>query len=98
MGQGPETLVAVDRIKLVNPDTSALQKQQDGLIYSRNDVEALDANVRLRSGFLENSNVNAVGELTSIVALARQFEMQIKMMQTVAENAESSARVLQVQV
>ncbi len=98
LGQGPETLVAVDRIKLVNPDTSALQKQQDGLIYSRNDVEALDANVRLRSGFLENSNVNAVGELTSIVALARQFEMQIKMMQTVAENAESSARVLQVQV
>ncbi|HCX27309.1 MAG TPA: flagellar biosynthesis protein FlgF, partial [Cellvibrionales bacterium] len=33
LGQGPETLVAVDRIKLVNPDTSALQKQQDGLIY-----------------------------------------------------------------
>ena len=98
LGQGPETLVVVDRIKLVNPATADLSKQQDGMIYSANGIEPVAADVRLRTGFLENSNVSAVNELTSIVSLARQFEMQIKMMQTVSENAQSSARILQVQV
>ncbi len=32
MGQGPETLAIVDRIKLVNPDVSLLQKGPDGLL------------------------------------------------------------------
>ena len=98
LGQGPETLVAVDRIRLVNPDVANLRKEGDGLIYSVEGTEKLDPSVRLAKGFLESSNVSAVEELMSVTSLARQFEMQIKMMQTVAENAESSARVLQVQV
>lgn len=98
LGQGPETLVIVDRIKLVNPEQADLAKREDGIIYSANGIEPVDPDVRLRTGFLENSNVNAVEELTQIVSLARQFEMQIKMMQTVSDNAQSSARILQVQV
>ena len=98
IGQGPETLVVVDRIKLVNPAVADLAKRTDGLLYSANGIEPVAADVRLRTGFLENSNVNAVSELTSIISLARQFEMQIKMMQTVSQNAESSSRILQVQV
>lgn len=98
IGQGPETLVVVDRIKLVNPEVASLAKRSDGLIYSENGIEPVAADVRVRTGFLENSNVNAVSELTSIISLARQFEMQIKMMQTVSQNAESSSRILQVQV
>ena len=102
LGQGPEALVVVDRLKLVNPDSALLTKQDDGLIHSSNDIEDLDPNVRcgLRTSglFLESSNVSAVGELTAIMSLARQFEMQIKMMQTVSENAETSNRILQVQL
>ena len=98
LGQGPEALVVVDRLKLVNPDSALLTKQDDGLIHSSNDIEDLDPNIRVQAGFLESSNVSAVGELTAIMSLARQFEMQIKMMQTVSENAQSSARILQVQV
>ncbi len=98
IAQGPETLVVVDRIKLVNPERADVEKRQDGLIYSKNGIEPVDADIRVRTGFLESSNVNAVSELTSIISLARQFETQIKMMQTISENAESSARILQVQV
>ena len=98
LGQGPEALVVVDRLKLVNPDSALLIKQDDGLIHSRNNIESLDPNVRVQAGFLESSNVSAVGELTAIMSLARQFEMQIKIMQTVSENAETSNRILQVQL
>ena len=68
------------------------------MIYSKSEANDTDASVRVRSGFLESSNVNAVGELTAIMSLARQFEMQIKMMNTVAENADASNRILRVQV
>ena len=98
LGQGPETLVEVDRIKLVNPDLKDLTKGVDGLFRSSNPVEVVDPNIVVSTGFLEGSNVNAVDELASIVSLSRQFEMQIKMMQTIGENSEASSRLLQVQV
>jgi len=98
LGQGPEALVVVDRLKLVNPSLSQLKKLDDGLIHSMNGSEILDPNIRVQAGFLESSNVSAVSELTAIMSLARQFEMQIKMMQTVSENAETSNRILQVQL
>ncbi|MOA59089.1 Flagellar basal-body rod protein FlgF [compost metagenome] len=54
-----------------------------------------DANVQVVSGFIEASNVNAVEEMTSVLALARQFELHIKMMTTAKEGDEAMARVLQ---
>ena len=58
-------------------------------------VEA-DAAVRVTSGFLEASNVNAVAEMTSMLALSRQFELHIKMMHTAEEDGAAAARVLQI--
>ena len=52
--------------------------------------------IQLSSGFLETSNVNAVSEMTEILALSRQFELQVKMMKTAEENDQTSARLLQV--
>ena len=98
LGQGPEALVEVDRIKLVNPADTALAKQPDGLIYSATGREPVDAAVRIRQGFTEASNVNAVEELTNVVTLARQFELQVKMMQTFGDMQDSSAQLLRVQV
>lgn len=98
LGQGPETLVELDRIKLVNPDTSTLQKRPDGLIYSTEATVAVDPSVRVRKGFTEGSNVNTVNELTEVVGLARQFELQVKLMQTFGEMEDASSRLLQVQV
>ena len=51
--------------------------------------------VLFRSCFLEGSNVNAVNEMTEILALPRQYEMLVKMMTNAQENSESSARLLQ---
>jgi flagellar basal-body rod protein FlgF len=97
LGEDPNVVVTVDRLKLVNPDPKQLEKGTDGLIRlkSGEPVEA-DAAVRVTSGFLEASNVNAVAEMTSVLALARQFELHVKMMRTAEEDAAAMARVLQL--
>lgn len=99
LGEGAEAVAQIDRIKLVNPPLDTIKKSEDGLIRvpgAEEEVPA-DASVRLVSGFLEGSNVNAVNELTSILSLSRQYEMQVKIMQTVKENSEASSRLLNLQ-
>ncbi len=97
-GQGPQAPVVVDRIKLVNPDLQTLSKTPDGLFSVLEGDGPLppDANVRLVSGFLEGSNVNAVSELTSILSLSRQYELQVKLMANAKEMSQSSAKLLQM--
>lgn len=84
----------VGRIKFVNPNVRALEKGNDGL-FRRTDgnIEGADVNVKVMSGMLESSNVNPVGEMTEMIALQRQFEMQLKLMKT-AEEVDSSASSL----
>ncbi|MBH3427780.1 MAG: flagellar basal-body rod protein FlgF [Pseudomonas sp.] len=97
MGEGPRVMAEVDRIKMVNPDLKTMTKGLDGLIHTTNgQPAAADADVKLVSGFLETSNVNAVEEMTSVLALSRQFELHIKMMTTAKEGDEAMARVLQI--
>ncbi|MCY1404585.1 Flagellar basal-body rod protein FlgF [compost metagenome] len=97
MGEGPRVMAEVDRIKLVNPDLKNMTKGPDGMIHTKDGKPAeADANVQVVSGFLEASNVNAVEEMTSVLALARQFELHIKMMTTAKEGDEAMARVLQI--
>lgn len=97
MGEGPRVMAEVDRIKLVNPDLKTMTKGLDGMIHTRSGQPAdADANVQVVSGFLEASNVNAVEEMTSVLALARQFELHVKMMNTAKEGDEAMARVLQI--
>ncbi|WP_434558119.1 flagellar basal body rod protein FlgF [Pseudomonas sp. Z5-35] len=97
MGEGPRVMAEVDRIKLVNPDLKTMTKGLDGSIRSKDGQAApIDANVQLVSGFQEASNVNAVDEMTSVLALAKQFELHVKMMTTAKEGDEAMARVLQI--
>ncbi|WP_296253515.1 flagellar basal body rod protein FlgF [Pseudomonas sp. UBA4194] len=97
LGQAPNVMAQVDRIKLVNPDVKTLTKGLDGLIHTTNGQPApADAAVRVESGFLEASNVNAVEEMTAVLSLSKQFELHIKMMSTAKEDDEAMARVLQI--
>lgn len=97
LGQGPEAMVEVDRIKLVNPDVQTLQKGEDGLFrLDDGAIAAPAAEVRLVSGMLEGSNVNAVHEFTNILSLSRQYEMQVKLMKDIQQNSESSAQLLRI--
>ncbi|MDY0005768.1 MAG: flagellar basal-body rod protein FlgF [Spongiibacteraceae bacterium] len=96
LGQGAALLTQVDRIKLVNPEPGSLHKGADGLI--RSDGAAVlpaDGALRVQTGFLEGSNVDPVEALTGIIALARQFEMQVKLMSSADEQSASASRLLQ---
>ncbi len=100
VGGPPDQLVEVDRLKLVNPPAEALEKGLDGFIRRKPDQaldgpEPPDANMRVATGFLESSNVNAVQEMISNLQLSRQYEMQVKVMSTANENSEATARLLQ---
>jgi len=96
-GQGPETMVDTNRIKLVNPDLKNLKKGEDGLFRQRDGLTAeVDAKVRVAGGMLEGSNVNAMSEFTQILTLARQYEMQVKLMKTTEDNSTASAQLLQM--
>ncbi len=98
LGQGPEVVAVLDRIKLVNPDTRDLVKGTDGLFRRRDGTDELpDGNVRVSAGFAEGSNVNVVDAMVEMISLTRNYEMSVKMMQTSENNSEASARLLQIQ-
>ncbi|WJW74610.1 flagellar basal-body rod protein FlgF [Thiohalobacter sp. IOR34] len=97
IGQPANTLAVVGRIKLVQPDPAQLVKGEDGLLRLADGSEAEASNaVTLTSGALEGSNVNAVEALMNMVSLARQYEAQVKLMQTAKQNDESSARLMSI--
>lgn len=97
LGQTADTMVETNRIKLVRPDLTNLTKGADGLFRGRDGLDApVDGTVRVKSGVLEGSNVNAMSEFTQILTLSRQYDMQLKLMKTTDENATASARLLQM--
>ncbi len=85
------------RIKLVNPAENQLVRGDDGLFRSRDGKEAdADVNVTVSSGNLESSNVNAVEAMVNMITLARQFDMQMKMLTTADNNARQASQILSV--
>ncbi len=95
IGEFANSLAVVDRIKLVNPDGAQLVKGKDGLLRLKDGYEAdADASVRLVSGALETSNVNTVDAMVNMIALARQYEAQVKMMKAAGEMAAKSNELL----
>ncbi len=66
----------VDRLKLVSfDDLSALAKEGNSLFVSRSAEDAGKiSNAKIRSGYLEQSNVNAVSSIVQMVNILRHFE------------------------
>lgn len=92
---GAQTVNAIGRIKLVNPPTQELVRGADGLFRLRSGEPAIqDERVQMASGYLEGSNVNAVDQMVTMISLARQFEMQVKMLQTAEQNDRSATQVI----
>ena len=87
--------VAIGRIKLVNPPVADLTKGTDGLMRLRDGTTAPpDPLVRVADGVLEGSNVNAVEAMVGMIALSRQFEIQMKMLQTTEQNEQRATQLL----
>ena len=85
----PNAVSIVGRIKLVNPPEANMEHGDDGLFRQTSGQPAqADANVQLTPGALEGSNVSAVQMLIEMISSARQFDTQMKLMQS----AESSDR------
>lgn len=96
IGEGPSTIAALDRIRLVNPDATQLAQGGDGLMHLTGGGNAApDTTVRLTSGALESSNVNASTELVKMIALSRQYDMQVKSIKASEDNAQSASKLLQ---
>ncbi|MEW9797602.1 flagellar basal-body rod protein FlgF [Alteromonas sp. CYL-A6] len=76
----------VGRIKLVNPDLRQMERGNDGLfrMVSGEPAQA-DASVKIMSGMLEGSNVNAIDEMVNMMNLQRHYELQVKLMKQADE-------------
>lgn len=97
IGQAASTLTVLDRIKLVNPDPAQLVKGKDGLIRHRESETAQpDASITVVSGALETSNVNTVESMVNMIMLARQFETQMKVIETAKENDNVTTQLLKL--
>ncbi|MEX8496065.1 flagellar basal-body rod protein FlgF [Sphaerotilus sp.] len=82
----------VGKLKLVTPQ-SPLKRSEDGLFRAPGGDLPADPAAQVQDGALENSNVSAVGTMVAMIAAARQFEAQMKSMQT-AEKDEQHAQQL----
>lgn len=97
LGAPADAIAPVGRIKLVRPVNNELDKGTDGL-FRRKDgqIEEASADVSLLKGALEGSNVNAVGEMTYMISLQRQFEIQVKMMKSAEEMDRQQNQLLRI--
>jgi len=96
LGQTPNTVAAVGRIKLVNPASSDLVTGTDGLLHTQSGNPApADASVKVDSGVLEGSNVNIANSMVTMIELARNFDMQVKAIRSAEDNGAASTKILQ---
>lgn len=93
---GPQNAVTVvGRLKLVNPPEESLVRGEDGYFRLNGGGDApVDDTVRAVAGYVENSNVNPVEEMVSMISLARQFEMQMKLISSAEVNDRAATQVL----
>ncbi len=91
----PGVVNVVAQLKLVNPPEAGLVRGDDGLFRVQGGAPAAaDPGVRVTGGYLEGSNVNVVDQMVQMISLARQFEMQTRMLSTAEQNDRAAAQVL----
>lgn len=86
-------ITLVGKLKLVTPETK-LTRGEDGLFRNVDGDLPADANARVQDGALEGSNVNPVETMISMIAAARQFEAQMKLIQTSESNEKAASQLL----
>ena len=91
IGQGKTQTLG--RLKLVTPE-GPLQRGDDGLFRApAGDLDA-DPAARVQQGALEGSNVSAVETMVAMITAARQFEQQMKMLQTAEQKEQAATKLL----
>ena len=83
----------VGRLKLVTPE-APLARGDDGLFRAADGDLPADATAQVQPEALEGSNVSAVESMVAMISAARQFEQQMKLLQTSQEREQSASRLL----
>ena len=83
----------IGKLKLVTPEAPLL-RGEDGLFRGADGDLPADATARLQDGALEGSNVSPVESMVAMISAARQFEQQMKMLQTAQEREQSASKLL----
>lgn len=84
----------VGKLKLVEPEAK-LVRGEDGLFRTSDGTElAASDTARVQDGALEGSNVNPIETMVQMIAAARQYETQMKLMQTAESDEKAAAQLL----
>lgn len=101
VGNQPDSLVEVGRMKLVSRGDSRFLRGADGLFRAADADGAVaplaqDEGARLQTGALEGSNVSAIESMVDMIASSRLYEMQMKVISSSDENARQADRLLAI--
>ena len=93
---GNEPPVPVARLKLATATAdNPVRRGDDGLFRATNgDALPADPNAQMLAGALEGSNVNAVECMVGMIAASRQFEQQMKLLQTAESDDKAAGQLL----
>ncbi len=94
-----QATVVVGRLKMVTPTADDPLKRSDDGLFRTADTAPLphDPLARLQSGALEGSNVSPIETMVGMIQTARQFEMQMRLVQTAESNDRSAGQLLSLQ-
>ena len=94
-GQPASTMAEAGRLGVVQSRTADLVRGDDGLMRpAGGQPPPPAAGDVLTAGAVENSNVEATSMLVQMIQTARAFEMQVRVLQSVDENARSANSLL----
>jgi flagellar basal-body rod protein FlgF len=89
-GQKPQQ---IGKLKMVTPDVP-MTRGTDGLFRADDGDLAADPAAKLQSGALEGSNVSPVATMVGMIAAARQFEHQMKMLENAEKQDQQASKLL----
>ncbi len=81
------------RLKLVEPE-APLARGEDGLFRAADGELPSSPTARLQPGALEGSNVSPIETMVAMIAAARQFEQQMKVLQGAEQREQTASRLL----
>ena len=93
---GNQPATTLGRLKLVTPTAEErLERSADGLFRTpTQDPLAQEGTARIQTGAVEGSNVNPVETMVGMIQAARQFETQMRLLQTAEANDKSASQLL----
>jgi flagellar basal-body rod protein FlgF len=83
----------IGKLKMVTPDVP-MTRGTDGLFRADSGDLSADPTAKLQSGALEGSNVSPIETMVGMIAAARQFEHQMKMLENAEKQDQQASKLL----